>query len=302
MDGDDAEQHEEGPYGRGHDGDLHGLCGQRQYQHVGALATVERGFGGVAVFGERHRVRRRLGEERAHARPVLELLDGRDVAGRPRQQEAATGDDEHEQRGDEGDPGQARHHLPRLARQEHRDGDQQQQRHGARGDRTQQTQLDTEAPEHEAADRHDSVAGGDVDDGEGGQADRDRADRIRDIAFDHDRDGQWDTDEQHQLDEADVLGPLEQAAPAHPVDAHQQGEDTRDSPGDEEHRETGPELALEAQLGGDPDHEQHDQGRERTGPHVGRRPVVVDEMWDTTTDEPALDRLTIRARRHRVGG
>ena len=71
-----------------------------------------------------------------------------------------------------------------------------------------------------------------------------------------------------------------------------------DPAGDEQRRPAGAELALEPQLGADPGHEQNNEDGEGPGPHVGRRPVVVDELRDTPPDEPALDRLAILARRH----
>ncbi len=250
------------------------------------------------MIGQHDRVGGRLGEERAHARPVVEPLDGGDVAGRPRQEEAAAGEDEHEQRGDERHTSQPRHHLPRLAREEHGNGDQEQQRHGARCDRAEQAELISDPAEYEAADRNHPVARGDVHDGKGGQADGDRADRADDAALDDDGDGQRNDDEQHQLGRAHVLGPFEQTTPEHSVDADQQRECGGDPAGNEQGRPAGTELALEPQLGADPGHEQNDEDGEGPGPHVGRRPVVVDELRDTPPDEPALDRLAILARRH----
>ena len=168
----------------------------------------------------------------------------------------------------------------------------------ARSDRAEQAELIGDAAEYEAADRNHPVARGDVDDGKGGQADGDRADRADDAALDDDGDGQRNDDEQHQLGRAHVLGPFEQTTPEHTVDAHQERECGGDPAGNEQGRPAGTELALEPQLGADPGHEQNDEDGEGPGPHVGRRPVVVDELRDTPPDEPALDRLAILARRH----
>jgi hypothetical protein len=95
-----------------------------------------------------------------------------------------------------------------------------------------------------------------------------------------------DQHEDGQLRRADLLGTLERAAA--PEQVHRRDGDQEDAEPAQQRQQLVEALPLLVEGEGQLGQEDEDQERGGPGPHVGRRPVLVDEVREAAAGEPAL--------------
>lgn len=205
----------------------------------------------------------------------------------PEDEEQRAGREEHPEDHQEERGLQRAGHLPDLGGQEQEGGEQQEQREGPDHEIGHVGQLAEHLPQRPPGHGHEAVAGHHEGHGQDHQVEHDGTQRVGDVVLaEQRRQHRRSEDEQGQLGRTHPVGPLEGPPAAQAVHHHDATD--QDGQATEQRQELVPPLPVLVQAEGQLGQEHHGQEGGGPGPDVGGCPVVVDEVGQAPSDEPAL--------------